>query len=71
MTSNRFLDVARKRRSQYALGNDLPISQDQVTSLIQEAMRQQHSRGSHVHDRNPLLGRDRFESAGRPRTSIC
>lgn len=40
MTSNRFLDVARKRRSQYALGNDLPISQDQVTSLIQEAMRQ-------------------------------
>ncbi|MGY0560842.1 MULTISPECIES: nitroreductase family protein [unclassified Luteimonas] len=40
MTNNRFLDVARKRRTQYALGNDLPISQDQVTGLIQEAVRQ-------------------------------
>ncbi|MFZ7095640.1 nitroreductase family protein [Luteimonas dalianensis] len=40
MTDNRFLDIARKRRTQYALGNDLPISQDQVTGLIQEAMRQ-------------------------------
>lgn len=40
MTDNRFLQIARKRRTQYALGNDLPISQDQVTGLIQEAIRQ-------------------------------
>ena len=40
MTDNRFLDIARKRRTQYALGRDLPIGQDQVTALIQEAIRQ-------------------------------
>ena len=40
MTDNRFLDIARKRRTQYALGNDIPIGQEQVTGLIQEAMRQ-------------------------------
>lgn len=40
MTNNRFLDVARKRRTQYALGGELPLSQDQVTGLIQEAVRQ-------------------------------
>ena len=39
MTDNRFLDIARKRRTQYALGRDLPISKDQVTDLIKEAMR--------------------------------
>ena len=40
MTVNRFLDIARKRRTQYALGNDIPLGQEQVTGLIQEAMRQ-------------------------------
>lgn len=40
MTDNRFLEIARKRRTQYALGSDLPISQDQVTGLIKEAIRQ-------------------------------
>lgn len=40
MTDNRFLEIARKRRTQYALGRELPISQDQVTALIQEAIRQ-------------------------------
>lgn len=39
MTDNRFLDIARKRRTQYALGKDLPISKDQVTDLIKEAIR--------------------------------
>lgn len=39
MTDNRFLDIARKRRTQYALGRDLPISKDQVTDLIKEAIR--------------------------------
>lgn len=43
MTSNRFLDIARKRRTQYALGRDIPLGQDQVTSLIQEAVRQSPS----------------------------
>lgn len=40
MIDNHFLEIARKRRTQYALGRDLPISQDQVTALIQEAIRQ-------------------------------
>ena len=40
MTDNRFLDIARKRRTQYALGNDIPLGQEQVTALIQEAVRQ-------------------------------
>ncbi|HIY70123.1 MAG TPA: nitroreductase family protein [Candidatus Luteimonas excrementigallinarum] len=40
MTDNRFLDIARKRRTQYALGNDLPLGQEHVTALIQEAVRQ-------------------------------
>lgn len=40
MTSNRFLDIARKRRTQYALGRELPLDRDQVTDVIQEAMRQ-------------------------------
>ena len=40
MTDNRFLDIARKRRTQYALGNDLPLGQEEVTALIQEAVRQ-------------------------------
>ena len=40
MTDNRFLDIARKRRTQYALGNDLPLGQEPVTALIQEAVRQ-------------------------------
>ena len=39
MTDNRFLDIARKRRTQYALGRDLPISKEQVTDLIKEAIR--------------------------------
>lgn len=40
MTNSRFLDIARRRRTQYALGKDIPLSQEQVTSLIQEAIRQ-------------------------------
>lgn len=40
MTNNRFLDIARKRRTQYALGRDIPLDREQVTSLIQEAVRQ-------------------------------
>src|SRR5690606_10394975 len=43
MTNSRFLDIARRRRTQYALGKDIPLSQEQVTSLIQEAVRQSPS----------------------------
>jgi len=37
--ANAFLASAAKRRSQYALGNRLPISRDEVTALIREAVR--------------------------------
>jgi len=39
MTSNAFLAAAAKRRSQYALGNRLPISHDEVTALIRQAIK--------------------------------
>lgn len=39
MTANRFLEVARRRRTQYALGRDLPVPQEDVTALIKEAVR--------------------------------
>jgi len=35
-----FIDVIKKRRSQYALGKNLPLAQQQVVALIQEAVRQ-------------------------------
>lgn len=35
-----FLQTLAKRRSQYALGADLPLPQDEVTALIKEAVRQ-------------------------------
>lgn len=38
--SNAFLAAATRRRTQYSLGADLPISQPDVTALIQEAVRQ-------------------------------
>ena len=34
-----FLDAFKKRRTQYALGKSLPLAKDQVTGLIQEAVR--------------------------------
>ncbi|WP_333706710.1 nitroreductase family protein [Ottowia beijingensis] len=37
---NAFIDLITKRRTQYALGSDLPLSQAEVTALIQEAVRQ-------------------------------
>jgi predicted oxidoreductase (fatty acid repression mutant protein) len=37
--ANTFIDALKKRRTQYALGKDLPISQTEVTSLIKEAVR--------------------------------
>ena len=41
--SSSFIDILKKRRSQYALGKNLPLPQDQVTALIQEAVRQSPS----------------------------
>lgn len=37
--SNTVIDALKKRRSQYALGKNLPISKEAVTDLIQEAVR--------------------------------
>lgn len=38
--SNAFIAAATRRRSQYALGRNLPLSQADTTALIQEAVRQ-------------------------------
>lgn len=38
--SNQALEAISKRRTQYALGRQLPISQEQTTALIKEAIRQ-------------------------------
>ncbi|QLF91683.1 nitroreductase family protein [Pseudomonas sp. ABC1] len=37
--SNSFLDTLKTRRSQYALGKNLPLPQEDVTALIQEAIK--------------------------------
>jgi uncharacterized protein len=38
--SNAYLDAITKRRTQYALGRNVSQSQDEVTALVQEAIRQ-------------------------------
>ncbi|KQN63547.1 nitroreductase family protein [Erwinia sp. E602] len=38
--SGHFLEIATKRRSIYVLGNDLPLSKEDVAALIKEAVRQ-------------------------------
>lgn len=40
---SKFLELLTQRRSQYVLGSDLPLSQDETTKLIQEATRQSPS----------------------------
>lgn len=37
--SRNYLNVLKNRRSQYALGKDLPLAQQEVTEVIQEAVR--------------------------------
>lgn len=37
--SNAVLDVLKKRRTQYALGKNLPLSQEDTTALIQSAIK--------------------------------
>lgn len=37
--SNSFIELIKKRRTIYSLGNDLPVSQDRVTALIKEAVK--------------------------------
>lgn len=39
MSNTPFLDLASKRRTQYALGKTLPLAQDEVTGIIQTAVR--------------------------------
>ena len=41
--NNPALDAIKKRRTQYALGKNLPISRDEVTALIKETIRQSPS----------------------------
>ena len=38
--TNQAIEIYRKRRSQYALGKNLDLGQEQVTALIKEAVRQ-------------------------------
>ena len=38
--TKQYLAAIKKRRSQYALGKDLPLAEQEVTELIKEAMRQ-------------------------------
>jgi len=38
--SDNFISLATKRRTIYALGKDLPVSEDEVIATIQEAIRQ-------------------------------
>ena len=38
--SNKAIDIYRKRRSQYALGKNLPMDIEQVIALVKEAVRQ-------------------------------
>jgi predicted oxidoreductase (fatty acid repression mutant protein) len=37
--TNAFLDAHKARRTQYALGKTLPLPQDQITALIQDAVK--------------------------------
>jgi predicted oxidoreductase (fatty acid repression mutant protein) len=37
--SNVFLEALKKRRTQYALGRDVPLSRSELTSLIEEAIK--------------------------------
>ena len=38
--SNKAIEIFTKRRTQYALGNNVDLSQDELSALIQEAVRQ-------------------------------
>jgi len=38
--SNKAIEIYRKRRSQYALGKNLPMDSEQVIALVKEAVRQ-------------------------------
>lgn len=37
--SNSFIELIKKRRTIYSLGNDLPVSQDRVAALIKDAVK--------------------------------
>ncbi|HDU8654168.1 TPA: nitroreductase family protein [Morganella morganii subsp. morganii] len=37
--SNSFIELIKKRRTIYSLGNNLPVSQDRIAALIKEAMK--------------------------------
>lgn len=37
--SNSFIELIKKRRTIYSLGNNLPVSQDRIAALIKEAVK--------------------------------
>ena len=56
-----FIDLITKRRSQYALGSDLPLAQADVTALIQEAVRQAPSSFNSQSSRAVILFGDQHQ----------
>lgn len=59
---NSFIDIISKRRSQYALGKDLPLPQEQVVELIQEAVRQAPSAFNSQSSRAVILLGDQHQA---------
>jgi len=55
MNNSQAISLYRKRRSQYALGKNLPISQDQVTHLIKHAVREAPSSFNSQPSRSVIL----------------
>lgn len=60
--SNPFLDAMKTRRSQYALGSDLPLPKDDVNELIQEAVRQAPSSFNSQSSRLVILHNDQHQA---------
>ena len=57
--SQTFLDAIRRRRTQYALGPELPRSREDVTALVREAVRQAPSSFNSQSSRAVILYGDR------------
>lgn len=59
--SKQFLDTIKKRRSQYALGNELPLPTQDVNELIQEAVRHSPSSFNSQSSRVVILHGDQHQ----------
>jgi len=53
--SNKAIEIYRKRRSQYALGKNLPMDNEQVIELVKEAVRQAPSSFNSQSSRTVIL----------------